>query len=160
MNPQMYGGGCACKQLRYCSFSTRNSDFLKPWADKESVWKSISVDVGIFTMHLSSILCMCFRPYLDVNVQQWRQLHLNLQDLLIWLQQKQRELNQQKPVGSDIPTLQQQQDKHRVSYAMTSSRTSQEQWAAWKRPGTKWTVRLGQGRTGVCCSHVFFCWGS
>ena len=36
-----------------------------------------------------------------------------------------------------------------------SSRTPQEQWAASQRPGTKWTVRLGQGRTGLFCSHVF-----
>ena len=36
-----------------------------------------------------------------------------------------------------------------------SSRTLQEQWAASQRPGTKWTVRLGQGRTGV---HVLCLW--
>ncbi|XP_062373471.1 dystrophin [Sardina pilchardus] len=56
---------------------------------------------------------LSMRPYLDVNTQKWKHLHLNLQDLLIWLQQKQEELNRQKPPGSDIPTLQQQQDKHR-----------------------------------------------
>lgn len=57
-----------------------------------------------------------FRPYLDLNVQKWKRLHMSLQDLLLWIQQKDHEIKQQKPLGSDIPTLQKQQIRLRVSF--------------------------------------------
>ncbi|XP_063072868.1 dystrophin isoform X2 [Engraulis encrasicolus] len=52
-------------------------------------------------------------PYLDVNVQKWKRLHMTLQELLIWLQQKQNQLNLLKPLGTDVPTLHLQQNKLR-----------------------------------------------
>ncbi|XP_007444628.2 dystrophin-like [Python bivittatus] len=54
------------------------------------------------------------RSHLEASSDQWRRLHLSLQELLAWLQLKEDELKRQAPIGGDLPTVQKQNDTHRV----------------------------------------------
>ncbi|XP_025903078.1 dystrophin [Nothoprocta perdicaria] len=54
------------------------------------------------------------RSHLEASTDQWRRLHLSLQELLAWLQLKEDELKQQAPIGGDLPTVQKQNDIHRT----------------------------------------------
>lgn len=61
-------------------------------------------------------LIHAFRSHLEASTDQWKRLHLSLQELLAWLQLKEDELKQQAPIGGDIPTVQKQNDVHRVGF--------------------------------------------
>ncbi|XP_061855860.1 dystrophin isoform X7 [Colius striatus] len=52
------------------------------------------------------------RSHLEASTDQWKRLHLSLQELLAWLQLKEDELKQQAPISGDLPTVQKQNDIH------------------------------------------------
>ncbi|XP_048870512.1 dystrophin isoform X3 [Brienomyrus brachyistius] len=54
------------------------------------------------------------RSHLDAGTGQWKCLHLSLQELLTWLQQKNEELDHMAPIGGEIPIVQQQLEAHRA----------------------------------------------
>ncbi|XP_064502898.1 dystrophin isoform X15 [Pseudopipra pipra] len=54
------------------------------------------------------------RSHLEASTDQWKRLHLSLQELLAWLQLKEDELKQQAPIGGDLPTVQKQNEIHRT----------------------------------------------
>ncbi|XP_035305784.1 dystrophin isoform X7 [Cricetulus griseus] len=54
------------------------------------------------------------RSHLEASSDQWKRLHLSLQELLVWLQLKDDELNRQAPIGGDVPAVQKQNDVHRA----------------------------------------------
>ncbi|XP_032965609.1 dystrophin isoform X2 [Rhinolophus ferrumequinum] len=54
------------------------------------------------------------RSHLEASSDQWKRLHLSLQELLVWLQLKDDELSRQAPIGGDFPTVQKQNDVHRA----------------------------------------------
>ncbi|XP_077199077.1 dystrophin isoform X10 [Paroedura picta] len=57
---------------------------------------------------------LSIRSHLEASSDQWRRLHLSLQELLAWLQLKEDELKRQAPIGGDLPTVQKQNDTHRA----------------------------------------------
>uniref|UniRef100_A0A3B3R1U0 Dystrophin n=1 Tax=Paramormyrops kingsleyae TaxID=1676925 RepID=A0A3B3R1U0_9TELE len=57
---------------------------------------------------------LSIRSHLDAGTGQWKCLHLSLQELLTWLQQKNEELDHMAPTGGDIPMVQQQLEAHRA----------------------------------------------
>ncbi|XP_060232779.1 dystrophin isoform X6 [Meriones unguiculatus] len=54
------------------------------------------------------------RSHLEASSDQWKRLHLSLQELLVWLQLKEDELKRQAPIGGDFPAVQKQNDVHRA----------------------------------------------
>ncbi len=45
---------------------------------------------------------------------EWRQLLLDMQEIIDWLVRADQELSSQKPIGGDIETVQQQNENHQV----------------------------------------------
>ncbi|XP_006870206.1 PREDICTED: dystrophin-like isoform X2 [Chrysochloris asiatica] len=54
------------------------------------------------------------RSHLEASSDQWKRLHLSLQELLVWLQLKDDELSRQAPIGGGFAAVQKQNDVHRA----------------------------------------------
>lgn len=55
-----------------------------------------------------------FRGRLESNAEQWTHLLLQLQELIEWINHRQRTIALQQPVGGDLQTVQQQNEENQV----------------------------------------------